>query len=330
MDIFAILILGLLTFLTFIWLERNMGKSRRKKEITRARLHADYERKTLQSRVVQDEHVVLCREFEETIALYDITREITKYLDEEKVFSAFREQLATYIRFADCRYFKDVPEPGYDRSLALKLGETVVGYLACRGVENRDAEKFQIMAGQFILGIKRAILYKKVQEMATYDSLTGVYTRRYWFERSRQEIERSQRFGYKACCLMADVDRFKDFNDRYGHLVGDAILVEVSKIIRETIRQIDLLGKYGGEEFCLLLTETDMENAVYAAERIRQAIAQRLIHVYDEDLSVTISIGVSVFPAGGTGLEELIDAADRALYQAKQQGRNRVCTAASS
>jgi diguanylate cyclase (GGDEF)-like protein len=327
MNAFGLLPLALITCLTFIWLKRNFSKSRLKKISHRDALHAGYEQCRAQAGDITDERALLALTFDETIALYDITKEITHHLDEDKVFFSFREKLAQYLTFADCRYFKGEVEPGYERSLALNLGGKTIGYLACRGIADRDAEKFQILGGQFILGLKRAVLYRTVQEMATYDSLTRVYTRRYWFERSSQEIVRSQRFGHTACCLMADIDNFKEINDRYGHLVGDAILAEIAKIMRENIRQIDLLGKYGGEEFCLLLTETDRESGVYAAERIRLAVSQRAIRAYDEELRVTISIGVSLFPANSAALEGLIESADRALYAAKEQGRNKVCAA---
>jgi diguanylate cyclase (GGDEF)-like protein len=124
---------------------------------------------------------------------------------------------------------------------------------------------------------------------------------------------------------MIDIDHFKDYNDRYGHLVGDAILKEVSKSIKENIRQIDLSGRYGGEEFSIVLAETDKEQAQFVAGRIRQAIEYKCIRVYDEDLKITVSVGISAYPGDGKNAEELIDRADSALYQAKQEGRNRVC-----
>ena len=125
---------------------------------------------------------------------------------------------------------------------------------------------------------------------------------------------------------MIDIDYFKDFNDRYGHIVGDAILRELSRAIQETIRQIDLIGRYGGEEFSIILSETDKDAARLAAERIRKAIEDRHIRVYGEELKITVSIGISTYPYDGEDIERLIDKADSALYQAKQAGRNRVCT----
>jgi len=124
---------------------------------------------------------------------------------------------------------------------------------------------------------------------------------------------------------MIDIDYFKDYNDRYGHIVGDAILRELSKSIQEAIRQIDLMGRYGGEEFSIILSETDKGAAQFAAERIRQAIEDRRIRVYDEELKITVSIGISAFPQDGKEIKTLIDRADSALYRAKEAGRNRIC-----
>ncbi len=173
--------------------------------------------------------------------------------------------------------------------------------------------------------MKRAFLYQRIQELAITDGLTQVFSRRYFLERFREELVRSEKFNYSFSCLMIDIDHFKDYNDRYGHLVGDAILREVSKTIKENIRQIDLMGRYGGEEFSLILTETDKEKAELAAERIRQAIENKRIRVYNEDLKATVSIGVSTFPIDAKDMEQLIDKADLALYQAKEAGRNKVC-----
>ncbi|MBU1726122.1 MAG: GGDEF domain-containing protein, partial [Candidatus Omnitrophica bacterium] len=122
-------------------------------------------------------------------------------------------------------------------------------------------------------------------------------------------------------------DHFKEFNDNYGHLVGDAILRDVARVIKENIRQIDFMGRYGGEELSLALAETDRRQAHFAAERIRKAIEARRFRVYDEDLSVTISIGISTFKNDVKDTSALIEKADKALYQAKETGRNKVCAA---
>jgi diguanylate cyclase (GGDEF)-like protein len=265
-----------------------------------------------------------------TIALYDITKQICKSLDADKVFSNFKDEINKYIRVSDLRFLKGGKA---DLSLykdciiiPLNIQEELIGYLVADGVGIEDKERFYILSQQFLLGIKRAVLYKSVQELAIIDSLTNVFNRRYYLERFKEEIERSIKFNYKFSCLMIDIDYFKDFNDRYGHIVGDAILRELSRTIQENIREIDLIGRYGGEEFSIILSETDKDAAQFAAERIRLAIQDKRIRVYDEELKITISIGISTFPYDSRDIERLIDKADSALYQAKQRGRNKVCT----
>ena len=278
--------------------------------------------------VLEGETSRLKHGLDQTIELYEITREITKSLDKEQVFAVFSEKLKKYLSIDDCRLLSP-GEDGRDYPawtfFPLEIGKKSLGQLAVAGLKEKDLEKFQILAQQFLLGLKRAVLYQHVQEMATLDGLTRVFTRRYLFERCNEELERSKRFKYNLSCLMIDVDKFKDFNDTYGHLVGDAILVAVARVIKDNIRQIDLLGKYGGEEFCVILTETDIPGAQFVGERIRQALSDTSIQAYDELLRVTISIGVAGFPEDSSDLTGMVDKADQALYKAKEAGRNRVC-----
>ena len=126
--------------------------------------------------------------------------------------------------------------------------------------------------------------------------------------------------------LMIDVDFFKKFNDQYGHLTGDQILREIGFLIKENIREIDIAGRYGGEEFCVILPDTDRQGAYYAAERIRRAAEKKTVKAYDASVKVTVSVGTTTFPADGKEMEELIDKADWALYRCKKSGRNAVCS----
>jgi diguanylate cyclase (GGDEF)-like protein len=111
-------------------------------------------------------------------------------------------------------------------------------------------------------------------------------------------------------------------NDQYGHLTGDQVLREIANIIKESVREIDLVGRFGGEEFCVVLPDTDLEGATVVAERIRKSAEQKLIKAYDNSLHITLSIGVTIYPTDGKLMEELMDKADWALYRAKSQGRN--------
>lgn len=275
----------------------------------------------------------LKKQLEETTALYDITKEMCKHLDEDKVFGIFKEQVAKNTKECKCEFFDaeaaDLPE--YKRAIIvpLQIDKKTVGYLTAVGVLEDEKEKFNILAQQFVLSFKRAILYRRMSELAITDSLTSVLSRRHWFERFNQEVERSKKFQHAFSLLMIDIDHFKGCNDRYGHLVGDAILKDVSKKIKDNIRQIDLVCRYGGEEFSVILTEIDKAGAVFAAERIRQAVEEKPIRVYDENLTITISVGISVFPEHAKEGQLLIEKADHALYRAKQSGRNKVCVYAS-
>lgn len=124
---------------------------------------------------------------------------------------------------------------------------------------------------------------------------------------------------------MIDIDHFKQCNDTYGHLTGDVMLREIAGVIKENVREIDLVARFGGEEFSVLLPNTDKEGAAYVAERIRSGIERQTFHAYNETLSLKVSIGVASLPEHAHVPQVLIDKSDQALYRAKQQGRNRVC-----
>ena len=137
---------------------------------------------------------------------------------------------------------------------------------------------------------------------------------------------RSQRQGLSCTVLMVDLDLFKQKNDNYGHLVGDVVLKEVSHTLQRNLREVDLIGRLGGEEFFLLLIETQVDQALPIAQRLRQLVEIHPVRAYDELLTQTISIGLAGFPEHGKTLEVLIEHADQALYAAKRLGRNRVVT----
>lgn len=266
---------------------------------------------------------------EQTLEIFDLTKKICGSLDPQIVFSFFKEQLLKKTSVAECIFLTqkdDLSRLKQDYEvLAVRIDSEEAGFLLVKKIPPKEEERFFVLSRQFMLGIKRAMLYQRVQELAITDALTNTFSRRHYIFRSVQELERSQRFGYSLSFLMIDIDHFKEINDRFGHLVGDVVLVEVAKSIKENIRQIDVLSRFGGEEFCLFLAETDKDGAFFAAERIRQTIESKKIQAYDEKLNVTISIGISSFPEDSNALDDLLDKADLALYRAKQQGRNRVC-----
>lgn len=201
----------------------------------------------------------------------------------------------------------------------------MAGVLTVENLPDIDREKFAILATQFALELKKVLLYETVEELAITDSLTGLYVRRYFFERLKEELARSKRYKFKFTFLMIDIDNFKNCNDTYGHLVGDVILKDVGRIMKENVREIDLIARYGGEEFSVILPEAGKEEAKLVAERIRKRIEENIFKAYDETLKITVSIGISSYPDDSAEARGLIEKADKALYAAKSGGKNVVC-----
>ena len=170
----------------------------------------------------------------------------------------------------------------------------------------------------------RVFLYQRVESLAVTDALTGLFVRRHFLERAREELTRSKRHKLSCTILMVDLDHFKQKNDTHGHLVGDVVLRDVARLLAKNLREVDLIARYGGEEFILMLIETMPKQALPIAQRLAQLVAVHPIRAYDELLTQTVSIGVAGFPEHGDTLEALIERADQALYAAKRQGRNRV------
>jgi diguanylate cyclase (GGDEF)-like protein len=162
-------------------------------------------------------------------------------------------------------------------------------------------------------------------EMAFVDELTGLYNRRRMIERLEEEYKRARRYAYPISCLFVDIDYFKSINDDFGHQAGDDVLREVSSLLRGCIRAYDVACRYGGEEFVVLLPQTDTEQALVAAERIRATVEGMTCSFGDRP--VTVSIGIATYPETAQDPDSLLTRADRAMYQAKETGRNRIASA---
>ncbi len=164
----------------------------------------------------------------------------------------------------------------------------------------------------------------ELQRIAAHDHLTGLLNKREFMKQFSQEMERSARYDHPFSLLMIDIDHFKKVNDEHGHLVGDEALRQVAQIVRHTLRPMDVVGRYGGEEFTAVLPETDRDAAYATAERVREQINAQPLILGKESLCIAVSIGVACYPDHGQDINTLFNASDAALYAAKGAGRNRV------
>lgn len=214
-------------------------------------------------------------------------------------------------------------------------GESVGAVFSIAGVREDDLARVEVLSAYLVLLIKKIKLYETVHELAIIDELTQVFVRHHFTERLEEEIKRSIRFKLPLAVLMLDIDHFKRYNDEFGHLVGDATLKEVADLLKKNLRRVDLVGRYGGEEFVVAMPETKLPNALEIAERIRSNIARQDFQVYGDKTKVTVSQGLEMFevseledPAKGDAAviaSDLVRHADEAMYKAKEEGRNRVC-----
>lgn len=211
----------------------------------------------------------------------------------------------------------------------LLLGDRVLGVISIQNYHPgmftlEDAHLMETIAAQAAVAVDNARLFAEVQHRAIVDELTRLYNFRGLMELGPREVERAHRFNRPLSALFYDIDNFRDFNNRYSHLVGNQILQEVGKISAQTLRTVDLVTRFGGEEFVTLLPETQVDAAVQAAERLRQAIQNMRISSSWGELSITISVGVAELTSDMTDLNDLIERANRAEHLAKEKGKNRV------
>ncbi len=211
-------------------------------------------------------------------------------------------------------------------AVPLQVEQRTIGILVVEQLTPEAYRQLVSVARQLSLALKRSALYLLVQQLAITDGLTGLSVRRHVLQRLQEECSRSARLGQPLSVAMIDLDHFKAVNDSHGHLVGDAVLRAVAARVRRAVREIDLAGRYGGEEFIVVLPGADREAALQVAERVQSAVASEPVQAYDEKVSVTISVGLTTVSGRTIVAEEVVDRADRALYAAKTSGRNRVVT----
>jgi diguanylate cyclase (GGDEF)-like protein len=195
-------------------------------------------------------------------------------------------------------------------------------------LSEKEIEYLEQLSNQTATTINRANVYAEILKHATLDALTGFYNRRQLEERVKQEVSSAKRQKRNLCAIMTDIDFFKSVNDTYGHAVGDLVLKTVSNVIKSQLRDYDIAGRYGGEEFLLLLPYTTLDEAKLVGERLRKAVENKKIDISKilpdhKNIGVTMSLGVAQYKSSDYE-KVFIQNADKALYKAKESGRNKV------
>jgi len=225
-----------------------------------------------------------------------------------------------------------IDEPGSAVVIPLAGEEREAGviYLFDEGLgfTSQEVEHAAVIAGQAQVALRNAERYQSAKSRALIDDVTGLHNAAYFVDAADHGIERAVRYDLELSVLFIDIDRFKRVNDAYGHLIGSAMLRHVAQCLRDCVRQIDTVVRYGGDEFTMLLTDTSPEAAHKVAERVRDTVARSLfVEDQGSELSVTVSIGIACYPHDSTRRDELVDFADKAMYRAKSAGRDRVARA---
>ena len=218
-------------------------------------------------------------------------------------------------------------------AMPMRVNNNVIGVLHVSDSEPNafspdDIRLLSLIAGQAAVTIERTAEHRQLETLATTDGLTRAYNHRYFTERLEEELRRCKRYRLPLSLLIIDADHFKEVNDRYGHASGDAVLRDMGALLRECMRDTEIVARLGGEEFGVLLPQTDEIQAGIAAERLRAAVEARDFRSVDgQPIHVTISVGISGFPPNAATRADLMEQADRAMYAAKRSGRNQIVSA---
>jgi diguanylate cyclase (GGDEF)-like protein len=242
-----------------------------------------------------------------------------------ELFSKFDHVLTDINNIPHLKQMLSKQQIGSWMGIPLMFGGKLFGFLSVVSPEASSFDKHQItLAQSFANAIENAHVLKEVRIQAATDPLTGIYNRRSFFELAQSEFKAAKLSNHPLAALMIDVDRFKGVNDTYGHDIGDLVLVRIAKLCARKIRDEDIFGRYGGEEFVLVLPDTTPIVAIKIAERLRRDIAEMRVRTVKGEIQVHVSVGIANLDEACDSLETLLKRSDTALYKAKQQGRNQV------
>ena len=213
-------------------------------------------------------------------------------------------------------------------AIPLRSGGHPFGVLAYYGrsepYEEEDVDSLEILVRQAETAIENSFLYEEAVRLSLTDGMTGLWNRRNFDLRLESELSRALRFSEPFAVVFVELDQMKAVNDRHGHQAGDTVLIELARRLTEAVREVDVVARWGGDEFTLLLPKTGLPGALLLAEKIRSAVANGPFRIDTGSLDITISVGVAAYPEHGSSGKDLVAAADAAMYQAKARGRNRV------
>ncbi len=262
-----------------------------------------------------------------------LNRKVREYLDLTEEQAAAHPSYAKLLARSRYAGIQDLPPDQFDAFLARRVEAMRKGAMTMRDTQLDDGRHIRIHCtatpngGRMLVFCNVTDLIHNsalLEKLATIDSMTGLFNRRHFLAQADAEWSRFRRYQRPLSMLMLDIDHFKSVNDRYGHAVGDHAIISVANAAQQAKRSPDVVGRLGGEEFAILLPETDAAQAEIVAERVREKVEGQQLAARNVPFKVTISVGIATAGASMSGIEALMRAADEALYQAKAAGRNRV------
>jgi len=316
------------SLLIFYFAERFLKERLKNLKLNFSRIEKEYGCLSAELNSLEESNNSLADDEASIANLYQITKCLTLYMDENELFKVFKEELArSNIKFINLEFVRHKSEIAKYKDYEvfdLRDRKRSLGFFLIKGLSRDYRKYFEMLAKRFSLSIKRFRLYDQLQKWAISDSLTGLYSKSYCLERLNLEFVRSREFNLNLSVAMIDLDNFKVLNDRYGHLTGDIVLRDTARIIKSSMRNIDFIGRFGGEEFLIIMPEAEKNGSKFAAERIRREVESHMIKAFGETIKVTLSIGIANFPVDADSPAEIIEKADQALYISKKTGKNKV------